>query len=107
MKEASLINDAISEFSKRIEAPNISRLCEKYLGKYPALSDYYFGEIDCVFSPFKDAKIDLTVLRVESEIAQEDFDKKQKERQQQKPITPQSPAYQSPLVKRDNEDDAW
>ena len=30
---------------------------------------------DCVFSPFKDAEIDLTVLRVESEIAQEDFDK--------------------------------
>ena len=39
------------------------------------------------------------------EIAQEDFDKKLKERGQQKPITPQSPAYQSPLVRRDNEDD--
>lgn len=55
--------------------------------------------------PIKDAEIDLAVLRVESEVAQEDFDKNQKERGQQKPITPQSPAYQSPLVRRDNEDD--
>lgn len=55
------------------------------------------------FSPFKDAEIDLTVLRVESEVAQEDFDKKQKEREHQKPITPQSPAHQSPLVRRPDE----
>ena len=41
----------------------------------------------------------------EGEIAQEDFDKKQKERGQQKPITPQSSTYQSPLVRRGNEDD--
>ena len=60
-----------------------------------------------MFSASKDAEIDLAVLRVESEVAQEDFDKKQKERQQQKPNTPQSPAYQSPLVRRDNEDDDW
>ena len=106
MKEASLIDDAIFEFSKRIGAHNISRLCEKYPGKYPALFNYYFREIDCVFSPFKDAEIDLTVLRVESEVAQEDFDKNQKERGQQKPITPQLPVYQSSLVRRDN-DDAW
>ena len=91
-----------------IEAQNISRLCEKYRGKYTAPSDFYFGDIDCVFSPFKDAEIDLTVLRVESEVAQEDFDKKQKERGHQKPVTPQSLAYQSPLVRRDNDDDdAW
>ena len=68
-------------------------------------SDFYFGDIDCVFSPFKDAEIDLTVLRVESKVAQEDFDKKQKERGQQKPVVPQSPAYQSPLVRRP--DEAW
>ena len=91
----------------RIEAHNISRLCEKYPGKYPAPSEFYFGEIDTVFSASKDAEIDLAVLRVESEVAQEDFDKKQKERGQQKPVTPQSPAYQSPLVKRPDEDDDW
>ena len=77
-------------------------------GNTPPPSDFYFGDIDCVFSPFKDAEIDLTVLRVESEVAQEDFDKKQKERGQQKPVTSQSLAYQSPLVRRDNDDDdAW
>ena len=42
---------------------------------------------------------------VEGEIVQEDFDKKQKERGQQKPVTSQSPTYQSPLVRRGNEDD--
>ena len=41
----------------------------------------------------------------EGEIAQEDFDKRQKERQRQKPVTPQLPVYQSPLVRRGNEDD--
>ena len=90
-----------------IEAHNISKLCEKYPGKYPAPSEFYFGEIDTVFSASKDAEIDLAVLRVESEVAQEDFDRKQKERGQQKPNTPQSPAYQSPLVKRPDEDDDW
>lgn len=90
---------------RRVEAHNISKLCEKYPGKYTAPSDFYFGDIDCVFSPFKDAEIDLTVLRVESEAAQEDFDKNQKEREPQKPVTPQSPAYQSLLVRRDNDDD--
>ena len=64
----------------RIEAHNISKLCEKYPGKYPAPSEFYFGEIDCVFSASKDAEIDLTVMRVENEVAQEDFDKRQKER---------------------------
>ena len=60
------------------------------------------------FSPFKDAEIDLTVLRVESEVAQEDFDKKQKDRERQKPITPQSRAYQSPLVRRpDDDEEDW
>ena len=92
----------------RIEAHNISKLCEKYPGKYPAPSDFYFGEIDSIFSASKDAEIDLAVMRVENEVAQEDFDKKQKERQQQKPITPQSPTYQSPIVRRhDDDDDAW
>ena len=66
-----------------------------------------FGEIDAVFSVFRDVEIDMAVMRVESEIAQEDFDRKQKEHGQQKPVTPQSPAYQSPLVRRDNEDDDW
>ena len=60
-----------------------------------------------MFSASKDAEIDLAVLRVESEVAQEDFDKKQKERKQENPVTPQSPAYQSPLVRRANDDDAW
>ena len=61
-----------------------------------------------MFSASKDAEIDLTVMRVESEVAQEDFDKKQKERGQQKPVTPQSSAFQSPLVRRpDADDDAW
>ena len=50
----------------------------------------------------------MAVLRVESEVAQEDFDKKQKEREQQKPVTPQSSAYQSPLVRRPDDDgEAW
>ena len=35
----------------------------------------YFGEIDCIFSPSKDAGIDLTVLGVKGEIEKEDFDK--------------------------------
>ena len=43
----------------------------------------------------------------EGEIAQEDFDKKQKERGQQKPVTPQSPTYQSPLVRKPDDEDAW
>ena len=93
----------------RIEAHNISKLCEKYPEKYPAPSEFYFGDIDAIFSASKDAEIDLAVMRVESEVAQEDFDKRQKERQQQqKPVTPQSSAFQSPLVRRpDAEDDAW
>ena len=50
----------------------------------------------------------MAVMRVENEVAQEDFDKRQKEREQQKPVTPQSSAFQSPLVRRGNEDDdAW
>ena len=88
----------------RIEAHNISRLCEKYPGKYPAPSEFYFGEIDTVFSASKDAEIDLAVLRVESEVAQEDFDRKQKERQQQNPQ--QTPQYQSPLVRRPDDEEA-
>ncbi|MCG8623195.1 MAG: hypothetical protein MJE68_14515, partial [Proteobacteria bacterium] len=83
---------------RRIEVRNISKLCEKYPGKYTAPSDFYFGDLDCVFSHFKDAEIDLTVLRVENEVAQEDLDKKQKKRQQQN--SQQTPAYQSPLVRR-------
>ena len=90
-----------------IEAHNISKLCEKYPGKYPAPSEFYFGEIDAIFSASKDAEIDLAVLRVESEVAQEDFDKKQKERGQQNPNTPQSPTYQSPLVRRPDDENAW
>ena len=58
-----------------------------------------------MFSASKDAEIDLTVMRVENEVAQEDFDKKQKERQQQKPQQPSQ--YQSPLVRRPDDEDAW
>ena len=58
-------------------------------------------------NPFKDVEIDMATMRVESEIAQEDFNKKQKEREQQKPVTPQSAAFQSPLVRRGNGDDDW
>ena len=90
---------------RRIEAHNISKLCEKYPGKYPAPSDFYFGGIDAIFSASKDAEIDLTVLRVENEVAQEDFDKKQKERQQQNPQ--HTAQYQSPLVRRPDDEDAW
>ena len=52
---------------RRIEAHNISKLCEKYPGKYPAPSEFYFGDIDAIFSASKDAEIDVTVLRVENE----------------------------------------
>ena len=90
-----------------MEAHNISKLYEKYPGKYPAPSEFYFGEIDCVFSASKDVEIDLAVMRVESEVAQEDFNKRQKEREKQKPGTPQSSAFQSPLVRRPNDEDAW
>ena len=48
----------------------------------------------------------MAVLRVENEVAQEDFDKKQKERKQENPQ--QAPQYKSPIVRRDDEDDdAW
>ena len=59
----------------RVEAHNISKLCETYPGKYPAPSDVYFGDIDCVFSIFKDVEIDMAVMRTAIEIQQEDFDK--------------------------------
>ena len=58
-----------------------------------------------MFSASKDAEIDLAVLRVESEVAQEDFDKRQKERKQENPQ--QTPQYQSPLVRRPDDDGAW
>ena len=51
----------------------------RFYYKYPAPSEFYFGEIDCIFSPSKDAKIDLIVLGVKGEIEKEDFDKRQKE----------------------------
>ena len=89
---------------RRIEAHNISKLCKESPGKYPAPSSVYFGEIGTVFSIFRDLEIDMAVLRVESEIAQEDFEKSQK---LQKPRTPQSPQYRSPVVKRHDDDDAW
>ena len=85
-----------------MEAHNIATLCSEFPGKYPAPSDVYFGDIDCVFSIFKDAEIDLAVLRVRNEVAQEGFDKKQK---QQKPLTPQTPAYQSPFRRHDDADE--
>ena len=87
----------------RVEAHNISKLCETYPGKYPAPSDVYFGDIDCVFSIFKDAEIDLAVLRVKNEVAQEDFDKRQRKPQ---PST-HAPQYKSPFRKHDDTDDAW
>ena len=61
---------------RRVEAHNIATLCSEFPGKYSAPSDVYFGDIECVFSIFKDAEIDLAVLRVKNEVAQEDFDKK-------------------------------
>ena len=61
-----------------------------------------------MFSASKDAEIDLAILRVESEVAQEDFDRKQKERKQENPQQgTQSPNYQSPLVRRPDDEDAW
>ena len=56
------------------------------------------------FSASKDAEIDLAVLRVESEVAQEDFDKKQKERKQQQ-NPQQTPQYKSPIVRQHDDDD--
>lgn len=88
-----------------MEAHNIVRLCQEFPRKYPAPSEFYFGEIDCVFSPFKDAEIDLTVLGVKGEIEKEEFDKKQNEAKQ--PSVQQPAAYQSPLRQRTDEDDAW
>ena len=58
------------ETAQTDEAHNISKLCEKYPGKYPAPSEFYFGDIDAIFSASKDAEIDLTVMRVENEVAQ-------------------------------------
>ena len=58
-----------------------------------------------MFSASKDDEIDLTVMRVEGEVAQEDFDKKQKERGQQNPQ--HTAQYQSPLVRRPDDADAW
>ena len=88
---------------RRVEAHNIATLCSEFPGKYSAPSDFYFGDIACVFSVFKDVEIDLAVLRVRNEVAQDAFDKKQK---QQKPQTTQSSTYQSPL-RRHDDDDAW
>ena len=88
---------------RRVEAHNIATLCSEFPGKYSAPSDVYFGDIDCVFSVFKDVEIDLAVLRVKNEVAQEDFDKKQRE---PKPST-HAPQYQSPFRKHDDTDDAW
>lgn len=85
-----------------MEAHNIVRLCQEFPQKYPAPSEFYFGEIECIFSPSKDAEIDLTVLGVKGEIEKEDFDKRQSEQK-----STQKPAYQNPLVRRDDEDDAW
>ena len=85
---------------RRVEAHNIVRLCQEFPQKYIAPSEFYFGEIDCIFSPSKDAEIDLVVLGVKGEIEKEDFDKRQAE---QKPT--QKPAYQNPLVRRDNDAD--
>ena len=89
---------------RRVEAHNIATLCSEFPGKYSAPSDVYFGDIECVFSVFKDVEIDLAVLRVRNEIAQENFDKKQK---QQKPQTTQSSTYQNPFRRHDDEDDPW
>ena len=86
-----------------MEAHNIVRLCQEFPEKYPAPSAFYFGEIDCIFSPSKDAEIDLTILGVKGEIEKEDSDKRQKA---QKPKPVQKPDYQNPLVRRDD-DGAW
>lgn len=88
---------------RRVEAHNIATLCSEFPGKYSAPSDVYFGDIDCVFSVFKDVEIDLAVLRVRNEIAQENFDKKQ---QKPQPST-HAPQYKSPFRKHDDTDDAW
>ena len=88
----------------RIEAHNVVRLCQEFPEKYPAPSEFYFGEIDSIFSPSKDAEIDLTVLRVKGEIEKEDFDKKQNVAKQP---TVQQSAYQNPLIKREDGDGEW
>ena len=74
-----------------MEAHNISLLCEKYPRKYRAPSDVYFGDIDCVFSVFKDIEIDLAVIKASNEIQEEDRKRRDAERQTQQP------AYQSPF----------
>ena len=59
-----------------------------------------------MFSPFKDAEIDLTVLGVKGEIEKENFDKRQKEAKQ--PTVQQPASYQNPLRQRtDDDDDVW
>ena len=82
-----------------MEAHNISLLCEKYPGKYKAPSDVYFGDIDCVFSVFKDIEIDLAVIKASNEIQEEDRKKRDAERKTQQPT------YQSPFQNRQDDDD--
>ena len=82
-----------------MEAHNISLLCEKYPGKYKAPSDVYFGDIDCVFSVFKDIEIDLAVIKASNEIQEEDRKKRDAERKTQQPT------YQSPFKNSQEEDD--
>ena len=86
---------------RRIEAHNISKVCEKYPGKYRAPSDVYFGDIDCVFSVFKDIEIDLAVIKASNEIQEEDRKRRDAERQTQQP------AYQSPFQNRQEDDADW
>ena len=104
---AKLRNKHPDKRHRRVEAHNISKLCEKYPAKYRSPADVYFGEIECVFDIWTDIVIDFTVLRVEGEVEQEDFDKRQQEREakQTQPTT-----YQNPLHNRQHDavdEDAW
>ena len=92
---------------RRVEAHNIVKLCKAFPEKYRSPSDVYFGEIECVYDIWTDIEIDLTVLGIEGEIEQEDFDKRQEEREAKQT---QTPAYQNPLQNRQHnavDEDAW
>ena len=92
---------------RRVEAHNIVKLCKVFPEKYRSPSDVYFGEIDCVYDIWTDIVIDLTVLGIEGEIEQEDFDKRQSEKKAENTLATQQLKYQNPLRKPEHFDDDW
>ena len=86
---------------KRIEVSNVLTLCERLPRKYRAPSDFYFGEIDCVFNVFKDAEIDLTVIRVAEEVREEERKKRDADRKTEQPT------YWSPFRNPQGWDEDW